>query len=472
MKRTLAAFLAAASLALVWAPGGSLAALEGRAMRLDRGSGGNSSVPPRGYRSPHAGLAFGPADSASFIERRAVAFALEEVRHLRRFLAEQGVDEAGWARRSTIGSTVEKSLASWQTRLGEKDRDRLLEWVLIREGMREGEASSREALLGRIEPDPPDVALTAFDRLDRLAKAGCSLVIRYPDAFDAVVESRDTDLRPDYAHLDLHERTAEEAVFRARFDFWQRIPGPSPFDNPEMDTSKEGAYERYKDPETTIPPHPMLERLDKHTGEPFVLLTPDRAHAGVRVSASDPATPPTSLSWYRYLQAAIPRAEHAGGEVALGYVGDDGPAPAVIRAEAAAIGRDHCLIRKLARRIEERHGGEAWFRIAYALGRDGETLRLALEFRLLPEDGTEPRRWTGFADLTAGALTVRYVPPLTGDDAEMSRFLTERGVTVLADRDRDGLGDLVYSAGTGHFSGTVIRFGDRVRIQRPQMGTD
>lgn len=470
MKRTLAAFLAAASLALVWAPGGSLAALEGRAMRLDRGSGGNSSVPPRGYRSPHAGLAFAPSDSASFIERRAVAFAVEEVRRLRQFLAEQGVDEAGWARRSTIGSTVEKSLASWQTRLGEKDRDRLLEWVLIREGVREGEASSREALLGRIEPDPPDVALTAFDRLDRLAKAGCSLVIRYPDAFDAVVESRDTDLRPDYAHLDLHERTAEEAVFRARFDFRQEVPGPNTIQNPDFDPSEDNAYQRYKDPKATIPPHPVLEGLDKHTGERFVLLTPNHAHAGARLSVSEPVYAQLGLTWYRYLQAAIPRAEHAGGEVALGYVGDDGPAPAVIRAEAAAIGRDHCLIRQLARRIEERRGGEAWFRVAYALGRTGTTLRLAVEYRLLGGEG--PRRWTGFADLTAGALTVRYAAPMTGDDAEMSRFLTERGVTVLADRDRDGLGDLVYSAGTGHFSGTVIRFGERVRIQRPQMGTD
>lgn len=268
----------------------------GRVMVL--GGGQSYPAPPEDYRSPHEGRVFGPSDSAAFIERKAAEILVEEVRRLQRFTAENLGDVPADGRREIIRKTAAKTLQGLRTRLDRADRERLLDWALLHEGVREGEAADRGKVLERIEPGPPRIPLARIPRLEELAEGDCPLAVRYPGTFDIVEETPQRKLKPRYEHFEVEKRTPESVVFLAPYAFRQKVPGPTPFDDSGIHPSDENAYERWKDPDTEIPPHPVVERLNGDPEERLVLLTPERAFGDPEVSATKPRNPPINFPDY------------------------------------------------------------------------------------------------------------------------------------------------------------------------------
>lgn len=428
------------------------------------------SIPPQGYESPRPGFSFSPADGPGYIKQTALKHLVDEVRHLKDFVREHHGDKSGFTRRNMIRRTAKRSLERMRTRLDESDHETLLEWVLTREDVIEADTRSRRALLRGLEPDSPPVPLETDPRLARSGETDCRVVFEAPGS-TSPHDSPDTP--PRYGFLTLEERPDGSASFRAPFDFRQSIPGPMPHtEHPDMDPYADTAYEAYRDESDTIPPHPVLETLAGDAEDSFILIGDTRAYPARRVSVSDPRFSNLGYHWMRTLQGTVSPEDYDGSEIALGYVGRKDRLPDVPEISALRVPREDCRIRTLADTLEVRRGKDARFQVAYSLGQNARVRRLVLEYRLRASPDAKPERWTGFADLTDEGLAVRYVLPMEDDRARRNEFLTEEGVSLAADRDRDGLADLIYSKEAGFVSGTLVLLDGRAELKHPQHSTD
>lgn len=188
-----------------------------------------------------------------------------------------------------------------------------------------------------------------------------------------------------------------------------------------------------------------------------------------RVHRLRPTQPYKGYEVYRRsLQGTIPRDVYDGSRAGLAFIGDAKDVPTVLTPDTLHEIRGACVLRKLGKKLERRINQTALDYRLYPLGKLHETQRVLMEFDLAApkSDADFPDKWFGVGDLKRDRLIIHYAHKAGRAYFVASHPFELKSRSYLqADRNHDGLADLVYLdrvADDLHEVGTVISINETI----------
>lgn len=390
-------------------------------------------VPPKGYDSPNPNASLDNTEDSAAAVQKTIRLLREETQHARR----TDVEPAGLGS-AIVPKIVEKKLDDLGTDLNQKQKNTLLNWVLTKEGLRDGDVSNRNQLVDRLK-DSILKKPTKKSRVVRAPDTPCRKSLEFPDNL-----KMESPGRPRFGHVDITKQSNGSGWFHMNYAFRQKFPGPYP-----SDTWKESAG----DPDY-YPRHPLIDTVESHPDTAFFVLTETSVFRANRLQATDPAQRYPDANYTRTVGGTIPAEKYDGARSGLGYLGRAEPTPRIPDTAPLELTRKSCLVRKLRSQFAERKRAVSVGRL-WSVGENNTTHRMLIEFKAVNGNRYTQNRWILVGDLTDRTLSIRAVLGTYADP------------DIIADRNHDGLADLLYFPGT--LNGPVILLNGTIKIQTVQI---